>query len=254
MKILELFSGTESFSKVAEARGHQVFTIDINPKFNPSLYKDVLLLKRKNIPFAPDVVWASPPCTEYSHAKRRGVRDIVGANKNVLKAIELIKEFKPKFWIIENPQTSLLKNQEFMKDLPFVDASYCKYGYPYRKQTRFWTNLSIQLLTCNKDCDFIKDRKHIASAGNGRKKYTDRNVSLTQKYSVPEKLCLVILKRIEQLIANPSTLPNGNPNGEFNMGLEVQKSEISSPKLSPTEITSPNPNIKLNLAFCLPTL
>ena len=29
----------------------------------------------------------------------------------------------------------------------------------------------------------------------------------------------------------------------FNMGLEVQKSKISSPKLSPTEITSPNPNI-----------
>lgn len=201
MKVLELFSGTESFSKVAEARGHQVFTVEINPKFNPSLCKDVLLLKKEDIPFAPDVVWASPPCTEYSHAKRRGVRDIEGANKNVLKAIELIKEFKPKFWIIENPQTGLLKNQDFMKDLPFVDASYCKYGLPYRKQTRFWTNLPIQLLTCNKDCDFIKDGKHIASAGNGRKKYTDRNVSLTQKYRVPEKLCLAFIERMEQLIA-----------------------------------------------------
>ena len=31
--------------------------------------------------------------------------------------------------------------------------------------------------------------------------------------------------------------------GSLNMGLEVQKSKISSPKLSPTEITSPNPNI-----------
>ena len=35
--------------------------------------------------------------------------------------------------------------------------------------------------------------------------------------------------------------------GSFNMGLEVQKSKISSPKLSPTEITSPNPNIMFNL-------
>lgn len=33
----------------------------------------------------------------------------------------------------------------------------------------------------------------------------------------------------------------------FNMGLEVPTS--SSPKLSPTEITSPNPNIKSNLEF-----
>lgn len=37
---------------------------------------------------------------------------------------------------------------------------------------------------------------------------------------------------------------------EFNKGLEVQKSEISSPKLSPTEITSPNPNIKRNKGIC----
>ena len=53
-------------------------------------------------------------------------------------------------------------------------------------------------------------------------------------------MCLLILSD------KTSTLPNGNPNGEFNMGLKVQKSKISSPKLSPTEITSPNPNIKSN--------
>ncbi len=248
MNILELFSGTESFSNVAEARGHQVFTIDINPKFNPSLCKDVLLLKKEEIPFAPDVIWASPPCTEYSHAKRRGVRDIEGANKNVLKAIELIKEFKPKFWIIENPQTGLLKNQEFMKDLPFVDASYCKYGLPYRKQTRFWTNLPIKLLTCNKDCDFIKEGKHIASAGNGRKRYTDRNVSLTQKYGVPEKLCLVILKRMEQLIANPSTSasPTLAEPKEFNMGDKVS----ATPTPKDASHPSHHPNINFNLGFC----
>ena len=41
-----------------------------------------------------------------------------------------------------------------------------------------------------------------------------------------------------------STLPNGNSDKseEFNMGLEVPTS--SPPKLSPTEITSPNPNLK----------
>ena len=44
------------------------------------------------------------------------------------------------------------------------------------------------------------------------------------------------------------TLPTAIPTGEFNMGLEVQKSKISPPKLSPTEITSPNPNIKRSFA------
>ena len=60
-------------------------------------------------------------------------------------------------------------------------------------------------------------------------------------------------KRLKQEVLSNSIVPPSNSPtasshsfGEHNMGLEVQKSEISSPKLSPTEITSPNPNIKLN--------
>ena len=198
MKILELFSGTKSFSKEAEKRGHKCFTIDIDSKFKPDLIRNIIDLELKDIPFKPDMIWASPPCTEYSHAKRRGVRDIEGANKIVLKTIEIIKQLNPKIWIIENPQTGLLKNQYFMKDLKFNDASYCKYGYPYRKQTRFWNNIpTLKLLTCNKDCDFMIGKKHIASAGNGRKRYTDRVVPINQKYSIPPKLCLKLIKSVE---------------------------------------------------------
>jgi len=47
-------------------------------------------------------------------------------------------------------------------------------------------------------------------------------------------------KFIEEQSDKTSTLPNGNPNGEFNKGLEA--SATPTPKLSPTEITSPNPN------------
>jgi len=200
MKILELFSGTESFSKVAKERGHQVFTIDIEKKFNPNLVKDILELTIKEITCLfgePDVIWASPPCTEYSHAKRRGVRDIKGANKIVLKTLEIIKALNPKFWIIENPQTGLLKNQEFMKDIPFEDCSYCKYGFPYRKQTRFWNNFNLKLKICKKDCDFMNGKKHIGSAGNGRRKYTDKNYKREEKYQIPKELCLEVIKCIE---------------------------------------------------------
>ena len=49
--------------------------------------------------------------------------------------------------------------------------------------------------------------------------------------------------------SNSTSLTSAKQKG-FNMGLEVQKSKISSPKLSPTEITSLNPDIKRNFGFC----
>ena len=71
IKILELFSGTESFSKVARERGHKTFTIDMDRSFNPDLCKDILEVTLKDIPLKPDVIWASPPCTTFSVAAIR---------------------------------------------------------------------------------------------------------------------------------------------------------------------------------------
>ena len=51
-----------------------------------------------------------------------------------LSALEIIAHFDPLMWVIENPATGLLKTRPFM-------VTYCKYGTPYRKQTRLWTNM-----------------------------------------------------------------------------------------------------------------
>jgi|SRR3972149_3953794 len=62
MKILELFSGTASFSKVAMEGGHQVFTVDNNHIFDPSLCIDIMQLTPEMIleKFGqPDIIWAS---------------------------------------------------------------------------------------------------------------------------------------------------------------------------------------------------
>ena len=65
-----------------------------------------------------DVIWASPPCTEYSRCKTRAPRDIEGANKIVKRTLDIMEYFKPKYWIIENPQTGLLKHQDIMMGIP----------------------------------------------------------------------------------------------------------------------------------------
>ena len=89
-----------------------------------------------------DFIWASPPCTEYSIAKTVGLRNIDYANSIVLKTIEIIDYLKPKYHVLENPQTGLLKKQPFMNEFDFTDVDSCKYGFKYRRRTRLWNNFN----------------------------------------------------------------------------------------------------------------
>ena len=192
MKILELYSGTGEFSNIAKKMGHQTFTIDNNPKCNPDLCIDILKLNVKDLLFKPDFIWASPPCIDYSHAKRTGTSFIELSNMLVIKTISLILALKPKYWVIENPQTGTLKFQYFMRDLSFTDISYCRYGKSFRKQTRLWNNFNFKGKTC------ICKIKHKNSCGNGRKQWTNKNLNSYEKGTIPAKLTISILKYVEE--------------------------------------------------------
>ena len=126
MNVLELFSGTGSVGKCCKELGWNSISVDSEKKFNPTHLCDIMDFDYKQYPkdyFG--IVWASPPCTHYSKAKSRGIRDIEGSNKIVLKTIEIINYFDCNYWFIENPQTGLLKNQSFMKNFKYVDGDYC---------------------------------------------------------------------------------------------------------------------------------
>jgi len=152
VKVLELFSGTASFSRVCEERGHQTFTIDNNPIFKPDLCKDIMQIEKKDIPFQPDVIWASPPCqkfsimTVYKNWEKIDDKTFVPKNKETIHAIEvvektvkLIKELKPKLFFIENPR-AMLRRVTIMFPLTRKTVTYCQYGTPYQKATDIWTN------------------------------------------------------------------------------------------------------------------
>ena len=215
MNSLELFAGTGSFGKIAFEKGYNNLSLDMDGKSDITIsimdwdYK-------KYPPNSFDIIWSSPPCTEYSHLQygylnrmRKGkifTREVwednmKEADKILERTLLIIDYFKPKYWFIENPATSRMKERHLIKDLPFYIVDYCKYSdWGYRKRTRIWTNLeNFKPLLCKKDCGSIVDGKHKNNLGNSeRAKITNsKNYSQQDRYRIPPKLIRDLLHLID---------------------------------------------------------
>ena len=196
--MLELFSGTGSVGEVFKEAGWEVVSLDRDAAAD--IQTDIRLWDYK--PAYPPkhfhFIWASPPCTEYSIAKTIGNRNVEEANEIVEKTLEIIRYFQPMFWVIENPQTGLLKKQSFMQHLPFTDVDYCKYGKPYRKRTRLWNNISQwrSKPLCVGDCGRVVGGRHKERAQQGTARGIAVSHSRKQLYTVPAELAQEILHAI----------------------------------------------------------
>ena len=151
-----------------------------------------------------DVLWTSPPCTEYSVAKTVGVRKIAEASQVVQRTLDIIDNFQPKFWFLENPQTGLLKSQPMMQDKPFTDVDYCRYGMPYRKRTRIWNNVPnwVAKPLDTRDCDSMLDNKkrhkQIAQRGiKGKNEDGRQNFRQDELCRIPAPLIQEIVNALE---------------------------------------------------------
>ena len=209
--MLELFAGTGSVGNVAKELGYDVISLDRD--MEAEIQIDITKWDYTDLPRGLfDVIWASPPCTEYSRAKTIGIRDIAGSNKVVQRTIEIIEYFSPKYWIIENPQTGLLKDQEFMKWIPYKDIDYCKYGMPYRKRTRLWNNIDgwQPKPLCKRDCNSMNEgrTRHIQEAQQGgntaERRLTQQTFATTDLYKVPAELIKEILLACDMEAENAS--------------------------------------------------
>jgi hypothetical protein len=214
MKVLELFSGTGSVGKCCKQLGWEVVSVDMI--FNATHKCDIMEFDYKQYPQDTfDIVWASPPCTNYSklqdswlgrirkgqiYTKEIQEEEMKQDDKLVLKTLEIIDYFNPHYWFIENPAASKMKDRIFMKDLNFYLVDYCMYSdWGYRKRTRIWTNRKdFKPLICDGKgtCGNMVNKLHKTNLGNADrfKRANELNLnkyngtSQQERYRIPEDL------------------------------------------------------------------
>ena len=220
MRALVLFKGTGSIDRSLEAAGFVVESLDIDPKCGATWTADILEwnLWQNMIPGRYDFIWASPPCVQYSIARTtaKTPRNLELADSIVARTLEIIKELAPLGWLVENPQTGLLKTREVMAGYPFRDVCYCRYSdgenHRYRKPTRLWgvlpTFVPRPMCTRKNPCQFSAETgRHPVTAQRFTVKENGKtsSFSLQQLYSMPKALTDEIAIAAQDLLQVSST-------------------------------------------------
>ena len=199
MRLLELFAGTQSISKVFRQKGWDCTTVDFDPKSKPDICCNVLDLDPAKLP-RPDLIWASPLCTQYSRARTtaKTPRDLEGSDRLVAKVLELAAHWQTAF-VMENP-VNMLMQRDVVRDVPRAVVSYCKYKDSrwepnYRKNTVLYNNIGLEpsRSLCQGDCECLDERgchRDYAQRGGAKAiRAGKRRMPLNTLYSIPPLLC-----------------------------------------------------------------
>ena len=205
MKILELFAGSRSIGKAGEKLGHEVFSSDIEQFGGIDYVVDILKFDTDVVPFVPDMIWASPPCTYFSVASigKHWNKDHTPKSKNAMEGVRLVeatidiieyfKSLNPNLvWFIENPRGKLRK-LDVVKELSIKTVTYCSYGDMRMKPTDIWTNLDwTPRELCkngNRDC-------HHQPAPRGSQTGTQGLKGAYEKSKIPPQLFEELFQRM----------------------------------------------------------
>lgn len=219
MNVLELFAGSRSMGNIAEELGHNIFSSDIDEFDKINYVTDILEFDVTKVPFIPDFIWASPPCTFFSVASigHHWTRTIIGekafhtpkSNNAMLgvqivqKTLDIINYFLSKnpnlIWFIENPRGKLRK-LPVMENLPRTTIMYCQYGDIRMKPTDIWSNNLHSLFNesgfISKTCFAGNYKCHHEAAPRGSKTGTQGLSNAYERSKLPNELCRSIYQSI----------------------------------------------------------
>lgn len=210
MKVLELFAGSRSIGKVAESFGHKVFSVDISDFEGINLCIDILDLKKNDIPFIPDMIWASPPCTYFSVASigvhwhenhEPKTKEALLGMKILNKTLEIFTWFPNSIFYMENPRGKMRKK---VSGINRTTVTYCSYGDIRMKPTDIWSNNIYDIFNINgwkprpmcfngnTKCDHEEAPRGSQTGTQGLKGNYIRS-------KIPQQLCVDIIKATSSL-------------------------------------------------------
>lgn len=208
MKVLELFAGSRSIGNEADKLGYNVFSVDINDFPKIDLVIDILDLKKEHIPFVPDMIWASPPCTYFSVASighhwnedhTPKTKEAVLGMKVLNKTLDIISWFPNSKFYIENPTGKMRRK---IKGIDRVKITYCSYGDMRMKPTDIWSNNIADIFNTNgwqpkPPCYAGNKKCHHEEAPRGSRTGTQGLKNNYERSKIPKELCLEILNSVK---------------------------------------------------------
>jgi len=178
---------------------------------------DIMDFNPSDVPFIPDIIWASPPCTGFSVAciGRNWVSGKVFEPKTesaelgiklMNRTMEIIQHFQSLnpnlIWFVENPRGKMRKSPHW-KEMHHTrrTVSYCKYGDSRMKPTDIWTNdfdwrpkPLCKYFKYDKNDNVIKRHCHHDESPRGTKKGGTQSLNDNHERSmIPKELCQEIL-------------------------------------------------------------
>lgn len=196
---LDLFSGLGGASEafVQDLDNWTVLRIDNNPLLGgvPFTVIDDIPRIANNI-FGPqnvlkkiDVIWASPPCREFSngysspksiHVREHGLDSYKPDMSLLIASLEIIEIVKPKYWVIENVVGSIRYFREFLGEPRQIIGPYVLWG-------------NFPMIDCKPEMIMAKSGKDVHSSNPLRSNYkakVDFEISSSLKYAIENQKSL----------------------------------------------------------------